>query len=61
MTHQLKVKIFTDANSNQLQANINKWLLRKTKDGKCVVLNILQSECEGCVTISIFYNECVKE
>lgn len=44
-----------------LQAEINEWLLRETKDGKCAILNILQSECEKNTTISIFYNEYVKE
>lgn len=61
MTHQLKVRIFSGNGRAMLQAEINEWLLRETKDGKCVILNILQSECEKNTTISIFYNEYVKE
>ncbi|MBS5979991.1 MAG: hypothetical protein KIB51_09730 [Dysgonomonas mossii] len=62
MAHQLKVKVFKgNFGGDLLQANINEWLLRETKDGKCVILNILQSECEKNTTISIFYNEYVKE
>lgn len=61
MAHQLKVKIFRGNGSDLLQYNVNEWLLRETKDGKCVILNILQSECEKNTTISIFYNEYVKE
>lgn len=61
MAHQLKVKIFSGNGRAMLQAEINEWLLRETKDGKCVILNILQSECEKNTTISIFYNEYVKE
>jgi hypothetical protein len=34
MTHQLKVEIFSDANSDRLQANINEWLHFKTKTYK---------------------------
>ena len=61
MAHQLKVRIFSGIGRAMLQAEINEWLLRETKDGKCVILNILQSECEKNTTISIFYNEYVKE
>lgn len=61
MVHQLKVKIFSGNGRTMLQAEINEWLLRETKDGKCVILNILQSECEFSTTISIFYNEYIKE
>lgn len=61
MAHQLKVKIFSGNGRAMLQAEINEWLLRETKDGKCLILNILQSECEKNTTISIFYNEYVKE
>lgn len=61
MTHQLKVKIFNGNGRAMLQAEINEWLLRETKDGKCVILNILQSESERNTTISIFYNEYIKE
>ncbi|NDV93460.1 hypothetical protein D0T84_00820 [Dysgonomonas sp. 521] len=63
MTHQLKVKIFRSNGRLQFdfQASINEWLAENTKDGKCVILNILQSECEKNITISIFYNEYVEE
>lgn len=63
MTHQLKVKIFKSNGRSQFdfQSSINEWLAENTKDGKCVILNILQSECEKNTTISIFYNEYVKE
>jgi len=61
MAHQLKVRIFSGNGRAMLQAEINEWLLRETKDGKCLILNILQSECEKNTTISIFYNEYVKE
>lgn len=61
MAYQLKVKIFSGNGRAMLQAEINEWLLRETKDGKCVILNILQSECEKNTTISIFYNEYIKE
>lgn len=63
MTHQFKVKIFNNKGryNFEMQADINQWLEENTKDGKCVILNILQSECETNTTISIFYNEYVKE
>lgn len=62
MAHKLKVQIFRSGeNFHMLQAKINRWLAENTKDGKCVILNILQSECEKNTTISIFYNEYVKE
>lgn len=63
MAHQLKVKIFNNKGRYlfEMQDEINNWLAENTKDGKCVILNILQSECEKNTTISIFYNEYVKE
>ena len=63
MAHQLKVKIFSSKGryTFEMQSDINNWLTENTKDGKCVILNILQSECEYNTTISIFYNEYVKE
>lgn len=63
MAHQLKVKIFTSKGryAFEMQADINNWLEENTKDGKCVILNVLQSECEKNTTISVFYNEYVKE
>lgn len=61
MAHQLKIKIFGGNGRAMLQAEINEWLLRETKDGKCVILNILQSESDRNTTISIFYNEYIKE
>lgn len=68
MAHQLKVKIFRskDFTSRSIdfikfEESVNDWLAENTKDGKCVILNILQSECEKNTTISIFYNEYVKE
>lgn len=62
MAHQLKVEIFQSReNFHMLQSKINRWLSENTKDGKCVIINILQSECEKNTTISIFYNEYVKE
>ncbi|SHG32116.1 hypothetical protein [Dysgonomonas macrotermitis] len=61
MAHQLKVKIFSGNGRDMLQAEINEWLLRETKDGKCLILNILQSESDRNTTISIFYNEYIKE
>lgn len=62
MAHQLKVKIFNNKGRYhfEMQADINNWLAENTKDGKCVILNILQSECEKNTTISIFYNEYIK-
>lgn len=61
MAHQLKVKIFRINDFQNFEQSVNDWLFENTKDGKCVILNILQSECEGNTTISIFYNEYVKE
>ena len=61
MAHQLKVKILRINDCQNFEQSINEWLAQNTKDGKCVILNILQSESEGNTTISIFYNEYVKE
>lgn len=61
MAHQLKVKIFRRNDCQNFEQSVNDWLAENTKDGKCVILNILQSECEINTTISIFYNEYVKE
>lgn len=61
MRNQLKVKIFRRNDCQNFEESVNEWLLKETKDGKCVILNILQSECEINTTISIFYNEYVKE
>lgn len=61
MAHQLKVKIFrSNFGGEVLEKSVNEWLSKNTKDGKCVILNIVQSESERNVTISIFYNEYVK-
>lgn len=61
MAHQLKVKIFRRNDCQNFEESVNIWLAENTKDGKCVILNIQQSECEINTTISIFYNEYVKE
>ena len=61
MAHQLKVKIFRMNYYQNFEQSINDWLAENTKDGKCVILNVLQSESEENITISIFYNEYVKE
>lgn len=62
MTHQFKVKIFkSNFGREVLEKHINEWLAENTKDGKCIITNILQSECEKNTTISVFYNEYVKE
>ena len=61
MARQLKVKIFRRNDCQNFEESVNMWLAENTKDGKCVILNILQSECEKNTTISIFYNEYVKE
>lgn len=61
MAYQFKVKIFRINDYQNFEQSINEWLVQNTKDGKCVILNILQSESEGNTTISVFYNEYVKE
>lgn len=61
MAHQLKAKIFRRNDCQNFEESVNIWLEENTKDGKCVILNILQSESEVNTTISIFYNEYVKE
>lgn len=61
MAHQLKVKVFRRNDCQNFEESVNHWLAENTKDGKCVILNILQSECQINTTISIFYNEYVKE
>ena len=61
MAHQVKVKIFRRNDCQNFEESVNMWLAENTKDGKCVILNILQSESEGNTTISIFYNEYVEE
>lgn len=61
MAYQFKVKIFRINDYQNFEQSINEWLAENTKDGKCIILNILQSECEFSTTISIFYNEYIKE
>lgn len=60
MAYQLKVKIFRINDYQNFEQSINEWLAENTKDDKCVIHNILQSESEGNTTISIFYNEYIK-